>query len=401
MSLINHIPKLETEGHWDSELIGTSIRFPKTPELWTEDELSALYSANGLDADDSNSRIQKAQKYWRKMLAARAEQIERDVTFNSRPVRAECALEQPLNVLAAGIDYSHADAFLASDAILTLLADIQQDTSKQTPALDRYSDTEKPRTIANNISELIEAKMAGIQCRMFGIRLVSLANNRFEIALPSLSIQFVMNQANYERTIMVFEAAADMALTVLQSRIALIVSDKEQFIGGKCDVGIALNDNNFFTGVSSAKGTKIRGVDAMPNAEQRRDALALGGERLGNLLVLSTQGDDLLLADLLHDTLVSDYMAIGLLKHFIKEHYTIENYGSLPDFESVVASEPQAKALLQKITDSDGSAIYTVSYNDITSNRLVVKTDDWLFALKVYRGHAEINGNMRLGMVVN
>ena len=107
--------------------------------------------------------------------------------------------------------------------------------------------------------------MAGIQCRMFGIRLVSLANNRFEIALPSLSIQFVMNQANYERIIMVFEAAADMAITVLQSRIALIVSDKEQFIGGKCDVGIALNDNNFFTGVSSVKGTQIKCMHRSPS----------------------------------------------------------------------------------------------------------------------------------------
>jgi hypothetical protein len=115
MSLINHLPKLETEGHWDSQLIGTSIRFPKAPELWTEEELSALYRANGLDTADSNSRIEKAQEYWDRMLSARSERIEHDVTYNAHEVRPECALEQPLEVLASGINYSYSTLFELSD----------------------------------------------------------------------------------------------------------------------------------------------------------------------------------------------------------------------------------------------------------------------------------------------
>lgn len=182
MSLIERLQPLLTEAHWDSELIGTSIRFPKAPELWTEYELSALYRANGLDAADSSSRIEKAQEYWDRMLSARNERIEHDVTFGSRAVRPECA-----------------------------------------------------------------------------------------------------------------------------------------------------------------------------------------------------------------------FKVTGVLEKFIKGVYLPENPSSLPHYESLIELEPKASRLIEKSENSHGSVIYRVFYNDITSNKLVVETNDWLFALKVYLGHRDMNGNINLG----
>jgi len=398
MSLIKDLPKLETEGHWDSQLIGSGIRFPRNPCLWTEEELNALYKSNGLDTDNPDGRAVTARKYWSKMLDARTEQIKRDIIFKSAPVRPECALEQPLDILAAGVNYSAAEAHLASDAILILLADIEHDTDKQDTVSSDALNDDIALSIAKNLNDVIGAGVVGKKCQMFGISLNSLSGNRFEIILPSMVIQFAMNKANYERVIELFLTAADLVRPLLQFNAQLILPHDQQGVGGQCEIGVQLDHHRFFSGSKLIPAIPIKYVENFLSLTKQAEAEAVANECIESLLIQSLQPNETQLNNLLHKSLVTQYQELGLLKLFIKEYYQPENYGSLPDHSSLVATDSKAGELIEKTRNSHGSVIYRVFYNDITSNKLIVETSDWLFALKVYRGHCDINDSMRLGL---
>lgn len=396
MSLINHLQPLRTEGHWDSQLIGTNIRFPKAPELWTEDELSALYRANGLDTGDSSSRIEKAQEYWDRMLSARNERIEHDVTYSVGTVRPECALEQPLSVLACGINYSYAELFELSDKVLTLLADVEQPISGAAVEIS-VKTTDKP-TVKTRITNLIAFDTPGLRESLFGFSLTALGHNRFEIALPTFSVSFDMTQENFDRIVAIFEIVEEMAYCVLKYRGYYVVPEDDVRLGGEIKIGVELTNKYVFASGQHTGGVAVKKISNVFNVTERDTDEAITDNIITQTLLSSVQDNEHELRKALHETCTAVFKAVGVLQKFIKEFYPAENYGSLPHYESLIESDRRAERLIEKSENSHGSVIYRVFYNDITSNKLVVETNDWLFALKVYLGHRDINGNINLGL---
>ena len=396
MSLINHLPKLETEGHWDSELIGTSIRFPKAPELWTEEELSALYRANGLDTADSSSRIEKAQEYWERMLSARSERIEHDVTYNAHEVRPECALEQPLEVLASGINYSYSTLFELSDKVLTLLADIEHSGAGEAVKTS-LKKTDNP-TVKTRINNLVAVDVPGLYESLFGFSLSALGHNHYEIALPSFNVHFEMTPENFERTLAIFDIAEKMAYCVLEKRGYYVVPENDLRLGGEVKLGVELTNKYMFADGEYQGGVSVKKVSNVFNVAEQKEAQQVIDKTISGTLSRSMQDNEQELRKAINVTCALVFKAIGALEKFIQEFYPPENPGSLPHYESLIESEPKARRLIEKSENSHGSVIYRVFYNDITSNKLVIETSDWLFALKVYLGHRDINGSMNLGL---
>lgn len=388
MSLINHLPALETEEHWDSDLHDVNIRFPKQPAQWTLEELEALYLANKLDPNGKSAAIQKACHYWEVMLTNRKDTIVSDIVFKRPGVRAECALEQSIDTLAVGLDYANTDAHIFSDRILKLLADIEQDFLEGKSVVLPLSAT----TVERSLYDFIHSGESVYKA--FGIELHALktanSTENVLIQLPKLKVVARIHQDNFKRLANVLTITRAMVNQLMFPQIELFLPCDELFDGGQCKTGIKMREGYYTGDKVLSKGIPVAAVSDINCRDERYNVETKGMRLLCKLM-------DQIMSERQHpldcefnEACIQLFDQHDVLHSFIHERYQPKKIGLLPDHGSLLESEERAQDCIHIASGEKGQRLYNISISQSSSSAVVVTTNDWLFALKLYRGHREV-----------